>query len=264
MNVRYRVELSEVERQELKALLSGGRHSARKLKRAQILLAADAGACDEEIGRSVGVDFAECMRDLVDLHYPMAEVIRVVLDNLSTHSPGALYEAFPAPEAHRILRRLDLHYTPKHAPLGSTWSRSRSAFCGLNASIAASTTATSLRPRSPSGSVSEMPKALTSNGCSPLSEPASRWSGHTQTHSTSHNLCAKVLVPFFDRQSCAPSDVAAEYPAAFQCTEIGLGPAVGRHRRLGRLALLQPFPEIVLVAGKLCLEPLFGISHVVE
>src|SRR6266481_1187311 len=61
------------------------------------------------------VDFAECMRDLVDLHYPKAELIRVVLDNLSTHSPGALYEAFPAPEAHRILRRLEFHYTPKHA-----------------------------------------------------------------------------------------------------------------------------------------------------
>src|SRR6201993_1846468 len=60
-------------------------------------------------------DFAECMRDLVDLHYPKAERIRLVLDNLSTHSPGALYEAFPAPEAHRILRRLEFHYTPKHA-----------------------------------------------------------------------------------------------------------------------------------------------------
>jgi transposase len=60
-------------------------------------------------------DFAHCMRDLVDLHYPQADLIRVVLDNLSTHSPGALYEAFPAPEAHRLLRRLEFHYTPKHA-----------------------------------------------------------------------------------------------------------------------------------------------------
>jgi hypothetical protein len=60
-------------------------------------------------------DFAQCMRDLVDLHYPQAERIRVVLDNLSTHSPGALYETFPAPEAHRILRRLEFHFTPKHA-----------------------------------------------------------------------------------------------------------------------------------------------------
>jgi transposase len=60
-------------------------------------------------------DFAQCMRDLVDVHYPQADLIRVVLDNLSTHSPGALYEAFPAPEAHRLLRRLQFHYTPKHA-----------------------------------------------------------------------------------------------------------------------------------------------------
>ena len=303
MNIRYRVELSEEERQELEALLSGGRHAARKLKRAQILLAADAGATDETIADTVRVsgstvyrtkrrfvernlelalseeprpgaarklsgketallvatacsdpprgrkrwtlellademvklteheslsretvrrrlaedelkpwrkdmwciaqvdgayvarmedvldlyaqapdpkrpvvcfdesptqligetrlpipaepgqperydceykrngtanlfvfvdahrswrhvkvtdhraapDFARCMRDLVDLHYPDAERIRVVMDNLSTHSPGALYETFSAPEAHRILQRLEIHYTPKHA-----------------------------------------------------------------------------------------------------------------------------------------------------
>ena len=60
-------------------------------------------------------DFAEYMRDLVDMHYPKGETIRVVMDNLSTHSPGALYEAFPAPEAHRVLHRLEFHYTPKHA-----------------------------------------------------------------------------------------------------------------------------------------------------
>jgi transposase len=303
MNVRYRVELSEVERDELEAILSGGRHAVRKLKRAQILLAADAGARDDDIALSVGVggstvyrtkrrfvegnlptalseeprpgaerklsgkeeallvatacskppqgrarwtlellagamvqlteheelsretvrrrlaenqlkpwrkdmwcipqvdgayvarmedvldlyaetpdpqrpvvcfdesptqligevrqpipaepgqlerfdyeyrrngtmnlfvfldahkpwravkvtehraagDFAACMRDLVDIHYPQAQQIRVVLDNLSTHSAGAIYETFPAPEARRILRRLDLHYIPKHA-----------------------------------------------------------------------------------------------------------------------------------------------------
>ncbi|CAI09359.1 IS630-like element ISAzo9 family transposase [Aromatoleum aromaticum] len=61
------------------------------------------------------LDFAECMRELVDCHYPQAERIRVVLDNLSTHTPGALYETFPAPEAHRLLHRLEFHYTPKHA-----------------------------------------------------------------------------------------------------------------------------------------------------
>ena len=303
MNVRYRVELSQVERSELTALLSGGKHSARKLKRAQILLAADAGASDDDIVRSIGaggstvyrtkrrfvlgnleaalseeprpgasrklsgkeeallvatacskppagrarwtlellasevvrltahdnlsretvrrrladndlkpwrkdmwcipqvdgeyvarmedvldlyaeapnpkrpvvcfdesptqligeirepipaepgqlerydceyrrngtvnlfvfidvhrpwrkvkvtdsraaVDFAFCMRELVDLYFPNAERIRVVLDNLSTHSAGAFYQAFPASEARRLLRRLEFHYVPKHA-----------------------------------------------------------------------------------------------------------------------------------------------------
>jgi transposase len=60
-------------------------------------------------------DFALCMRDLTDSHYPNAELIRVVMDNLSTHNPGALYETFPAAEAHRILQRMEFHYTPKHA-----------------------------------------------------------------------------------------------------------------------------------------------------
>ena len=60
-------------------------------------------------------DFAVCMRELADIHYPDADRIRVVLDNLSTHTAGALYETFPAPEAHRILQRLEFHYTPKHA-----------------------------------------------------------------------------------------------------------------------------------------------------
>ncbi len=303
MNVRYRVELSQAERSELTALLSGGKHSARKLKRAQILLAADAGASDEAIATNVGVggstvyrtkrrfvlgnleaalseeprpgasrkltgkdeallvatacssppagrarwtlellagelvrltehasisretvrrrlaendlkpwrkdmwcvprvdgeyvarmedvldlyaeapdpkcpvvcfdesptqligevrqpipaepgqlerydyeykrngtanlfifldvhrpwrkvkvtdsraavDFATCMRELTDVHFPKAERIRVVLDNLSTHSAGALYQAFPACEARRVLRRLEFHYVPKHA-----------------------------------------------------------------------------------------------------------------------------------------------------
>ena len=301
MNVRYRVELSQTERTELTALLSGGKHAARKLKRAQILLAADAGASDDDIARSVGVggstvyrtkrrfvldnlevalreeprpgasrklsgkeeallvatafskpgrarwtlellagelvrltehdsvsretvrrrlaenhlkpwrkdmwcipqvdgeyvarmedvldlyaevpdpkrpvicfdesptqligevrepiraepgqierydceykrngtanlfifldvhrpwrkvkvtdsrtavDFAACMRELTDVHFPQAQRIRVVPDNLSTHFPGSLYQAFPPCEARRVLRRLEFHYVPKHA-----------------------------------------------------------------------------------------------------------------------------------------------------
>jgi transposase len=65
--------------------------------------------------RRTARDFALCMRDLADTHYSEAELVRVVLDNLSTHTAGALYETFPAPEAHRILQRIEFHYTPKHA-----------------------------------------------------------------------------------------------------------------------------------------------------
>ncbi len=64
--------------------------------------------------RRTKLDFAACMKDLVDVHFPEAEVIRVVLDNLNTHNPSSLYEAFTPQEARRILRKLDFHYTPKH------------------------------------------------------------------------------------------------------------------------------------------------------
>jgi hypothetical protein len=60
------------------------------------------------------LDFAEQMRGLVDVRYPEAEVIRVVLDHLNTHKPAALYEAFAPAEARRILKKLEFHYTPKH------------------------------------------------------------------------------------------------------------------------------------------------------
>lgn len=59
-------------------------------------------------------EFADCMKWLVDDVYPSAERIRVVLDNLATHKPAALYERFPPEEARRILRKLEFHYTPKH------------------------------------------------------------------------------------------------------------------------------------------------------
>jgi len=65
--------------------------------------------------RRTNQDFARCMRELVDVDYPDAPVVRVVMDNLSTHSAGAIYDSFPAPEARRILKRLEFHHTPKHA-----------------------------------------------------------------------------------------------------------------------------------------------------
>jgi DDE superfamily endonuclease len=64
--------------------------------------------------RRTAQDFAHGMRDLSDLHFPKAKVISVVLDNLNTHTPAALYETFAPAEARRILCKLDFRYTPKH------------------------------------------------------------------------------------------------------------------------------------------------------
>jgi len=61
------------------------------------------------------LDFAHQMRWLVDDRYPDAQVIRVVMDHLNTHRPAALYETFAPMEARRILKKLEFHYTPKHA-----------------------------------------------------------------------------------------------------------------------------------------------------
>ena len=60
------------------------------------------------------IDFAYCMRDLVDIHFPEAKKIVLVMDNLNTHKLASLYEAFPPAEARRIAEKLEIHYTPKH------------------------------------------------------------------------------------------------------------------------------------------------------
>ena len=64
--------------------------------------------------RRTAADFAHQMRWLVDEAYPDVPVVRLVLDNLNTHRKASLYQAFPAPEARRIAKRLEFHYTPKH------------------------------------------------------------------------------------------------------------------------------------------------------
>lgn len=64
--------------------------------------------------RRTKLDWARVIKDLVDVRYPDAERIVLVMDNLNTHTPAALYEAFPPAEARRIVDRLEIHYTPKH------------------------------------------------------------------------------------------------------------------------------------------------------
>jgi hypothetical protein len=60
------------------------------------------------------VDWAHQIRELVDVHYPDVEGIRLVLDNLNTHTIASLYQAFPPTEARRLAQKLEIHYTPKH------------------------------------------------------------------------------------------------------------------------------------------------------
>ena len=68
----------------------------------------------EVTARRTMVDWAHCIRDLVDVHYPDAEVIVLVLDNLNIHTPASLYAAFEPAEAKRLADKLELHWTPKH------------------------------------------------------------------------------------------------------------------------------------------------------
>ena len=68
----------------------------------------------EVTDRRTSIDFAHICRDLVDVHFPDAEKITLVCDNLNTHKPASLYKAFQADQARRIAEKIEFHYTPKH------------------------------------------------------------------------------------------------------------------------------------------------------
>ena len=70
--------------------------------------------CAEVTETRTRIDWAMQIKTLVDVYYPEATVIRLVMDNLNTHTLGSLYEAFPPEEARRIAQKLEIHYTPKH------------------------------------------------------------------------------------------------------------------------------------------------------
>jgi transposase len=126
-------------------------------------------------GRRTAEDFAACMRDLTDVHYPKADRIRVVQDNLSTHSAGALYHTFPADEARRVLRRLEFHYVPKHA----SWLNMVEIEIGVLASQCLDRRIESFSrwsPRSRHGRSSVMPPASASTGASQPKRLAPGWS----------------------------------------------------------------------------------------
>ncbi len=65
-------------------------------------------------GRRTAVDYAHALKDLADKHFPKVKKIVLVQDNLNTHKPASLYEAFPPAEARRLVERFEWHYSPKH------------------------------------------------------------------------------------------------------------------------------------------------------
>ena len=100
--------------------------------------------------RHTAIDYAHVLRDLSDTHFPDTAKIVLVQDNLNIHKPASLYEAFPAPEARRLVERFEWHYTPKHG----SWldlAESNSAFSRRNVWIAASLTSKSSPTKSPHG-----------------------------------------------------------------------------------------------------------------
>ena len=134
------------------------------------------------------------MRDLVDVHYPHADLVRVVMDNLSTHSAGALYEAFPAPEAHRILRRLEFHYTPKHASwlnmveieIGVLRGQCLNRRIGEREQLVSQIAAWEKQRNKASAGIRWM---------FTVERAAPNWHAPLQTQRRSHNACARVLGP---------------------------------------------------------------------
>jgi hypothetical protein len=75
------------------------------------------------------VDYAQVLKELSDTHFPTAKKILLVQDNLNTHKPASLYQAFPAAEARRLVERFEWHYTPKH---GSWLDMAESELCVLS------------------------------------------------------------------------------------------------------------------------------------
>jgi len=74
----------------------------------------EAWRCVRVCDQRARVDFAACIKELVDIHFPEAEKIVLVMDNLNTHSIGSLYEAFEPAEAKRLADKLEIHHTPEH------------------------------------------------------------------------------------------------------------------------------------------------------
>jgi hypothetical protein len=101
--------------------------------------------------RHTAIDYAHALKHVADEMFPHAEKIVLVQDNLNTHKPASLYQAFEAKEARRLTERFEWH-TRQSTAAGSTWPRANSASSPRNVSTAASATSKAFVARSPPGS----------------------------------------------------------------------------------------------------------------
>src|SRR5215204_6229006 len=146
--------------------------------------------------RRTAEDYAQCMRELVDVHYPNADTIRVVQDNLSSHSAGALYQTFDPAEARRILRRLEFHYTPKHA----SWLNMVEIEIGVLRGQCLDRRID--HPEELKCEIGAWKRQRNATGARikwmfTTTKPAARWVALTPTRPKSHNHCAEVLAAIF-------------------------------------------------------------------
>ncbi len=123
--------------------------------------------------RRTAVDYAHVLKDLADVHFAQAETIVLIQDNLNTHAAASLYEAFPAPEARRLVERFEWHYTPKHG----SWLDLAESELGVLASQCldrrASPTNRQSSTRSTPGSASETKPTPSLSGTSQPTTPGS-------------------------------------------------------------------------------------------
>src|SRR5437764_928067 len=118
--------------------------------------------------------------------------------------------------------------TPPSTPVGSIWSRSRSACCAASASTAESTTRTGSAAKSTPGNDNETPPTPASIGCSQPTKPAPKWAAHIPSHPKSHNHCGEVLVE------------AEQLEQRRQVAELLAGGRRGAADEVENLAVLQP------------------------
>jgi len=132
----------------------------------------------EATDRHTAVDCAQVLKQLADVDFAAAEKIVLVQDNLNTHTPASLHQAFPAAEARRLVERFEWRYTPKHG----SWldmAESELAVCRPNVSIAASPTSSPSSRKSTPGKTSGTKTTPRPIGNSPLPTPALSSSAYT-------------------------------------------------------------------------------------